>query len=75
MYQVVAIERLKTMVNDKNVRLSTQKAVLKEAPAIDGFHAISEDTNNNGEMNKCWWTLAKRANERSFVYRPPAWRR
>ena len=23
---------------------------------IDGFHAISGDTNNNGEMNKCWWT-------------------
>ena len=22
---------------------------------IGGFHAISEDTNNNGEMNKCWW--------------------
>ena len=23
---------------------------------IGGFHAISEDTNNNGEMNKRWWT-------------------
>ena len=23
---------------------------------IGGFHAISGDTNNNGEMNKCWWT-------------------
>ena len=22
---------------------------------IGGFHAISGDTNNNGEMNKCWW--------------------
>ena len=46
---------------------------------IRGFHAISGDTNNNGEMNKCWWTRTcggqtKRANERSFVYRPPAWR-
>ena len=46
---------------------------------IGGFHAISGDTNNNGEMNKCWWTRTcggqtKRANERSFVYRPPAWR-
>ena len=20
------------------------------------FHTISGDTNNNGEMNKCWWT-------------------
>ena len=20
------------------------------------FHAISGDTNNSGEMNKCWWT-------------------
>ena len=24
--------------------------------AIGGFHALSGDTNNNGEMNKCWWT-------------------
>ena len=23
---------------------------------IGGFHAISGDTNDNGEMNKCWWT-------------------
>ena len=23
---------------------------------IGGFHAISGDTNNNGEMNNCWWT-------------------
>ena len=23
---------------------------------IGGFHAISGDTNNNGEMNKCWRT-------------------
>ena len=23
---------------------------------IGGFHAISGDTNNNDEMNKCWWT-------------------
>ena len=23
---------------------------------IGGFHAISGDTDNNGEMNKCWWT-------------------
>ena len=23
---------------------------------IGGFHAVSGDTNNNGEMNKCWWT-------------------
>ena len=23
---------------------------------IAGFHAISGDTNNNGQMNKCWWT-------------------
>ena len=23
---------------------------------IGGFHAISGDINNNGEMNKCWWT-------------------
>ena len=24
--------------------------------AIGGFHAILGDTNNNCEMNKCWWT-------------------
>ena len=24
--------------------------------SIGGFHAVSGDTNNNGEMNKCWWT-------------------
>ena len=23
---------------------------------IGGFYAISGDTNNNGEMSKCWWT-------------------
>ena len=23
---------------------------------IGGFHAIPGDTNNNGEINKCWWT-------------------
>ena len=23
---------------------------------IGGFHTISGDTNNTGEMNKCWWT-------------------
>ena len=23
---------------------------------IGGFHAISGDTDNNGEMNKCCWT-------------------
>ena len=25
-------------------------------PPIGGFHAVSGDTNNNGEINKCWWT-------------------
>ena len=24
--------------------------------SISGSHAISGDTNSNGEMNKCWWT-------------------
>ena len=24
--------------------------------SIGGFHAVSADTNNNDEMNKCWWT-------------------
>ena len=23
---------------------------------IGSFHAISGDTNNNGEVDKCWWT-------------------
>ena len=23
---------------------------------IGGFHAVSGDINNNGEINKCWWT-------------------
>ena len=23
---------------------------------IGGFHAVSGDINNKGEMNKCWWT-------------------
>ena len=27
---------------------------------IGGFHAISGDKNNNGEMNKCWWTSKAR---------------
>ena len=29
---------------------------LKKPYNIGGFHAISGDTNNKGEMNKCWWT-------------------
>jgi len=28
----------------------------QEFDDIGGFHAFSGDTNNNGEMNKCWWT-------------------
>ena len=23
---------------------------------LGGFHAMLGDRNNNGEMNKCWWT-------------------
>ena len=30
--------------------------VTDESIIIGGFHASSGDTNNNGEMNKCWWT-------------------
>ena len=41
--------------------------------AIGGFHAIST------QITMVKWTNAggqtKRANEQSFVYRPPAWRR
>ena len=29
---------------------------LKSRYKLAGFHAISGDTNNSGEMNKCWWT-------------------
>ena len=29
---------------------------IKIENSIGGFHANSGDTNNNGEMNKCWWT-------------------
>ena len=43
---------------------------------MGSFHAISRDTNTQITMVK--WTNAggqtMRANERSFVYRPPAWR-
>ena len=28
----------------------------KSKQTIGGFNAISGDKNNNGEMNKCWWT-------------------
>ena len=34
---------------------------------IGGFQPISRDTDDNGEMYKCWWTN-KRANERSIVF-------
>ena len=32
------------------------KKKIETTGTIGGFHAISGDTNNNGEMNKCWWT-------------------
>ena len=37
---------------------SNRKMLQLYAYAVDigGFHPISGDTNNNGEMNKCWWT-------------------
>ena len=49
-------------------------ALLYVVCIIGGFHAISGDTNNNGETNKCCGQT-KRANVRSFVYRPPSRRR
>ena len=55
----------------------SQKQMAEDAEgdsAIGGFHAISGDTNNSGEMNNAGGQT-KRANGRSFVYRPPAWRR
>ena len=33
-----------------------QTFFLHSRQSIGGFHAISGYTNNNGEMNKCWWT-------------------
>ena len=38
--------------------VSTRHGILSniDRNLIGGFHAISGDTNNNGEMNKCWWT-------------------
>ena len=48
--------------------------VVNDVAFIGSFHAISGDTKNNGEMNKCWWT-DKASYERAFVCRPPAWRR
>ena len=41
---------------------------------IGGFHAIYGDTINNGEITNAGGQT-KRANERSFVYYPPVWRR
>ena len=41
---------------------------------MGGFHTISGDTNNNSERTNAGGQT-KRENERSFVYRPPAWRR
>ena len=38
------------------------------------FIQISGDTNNNSERTNAGGQT-KRENERSFVYRPPAWRR
>ena len=29
---------------------------LLQSASIGGFQAISGDINNNGDMNKCWWT-------------------
>ena len=34
---------------------------------IDGFHAISGDTNSNGETNKCWWTNKARMSDLLFT--------
>ena len=36
--------------------VSSGDETLRLMLGIGGFHAISRDTNNNGEMNKCWWT-------------------
>ena len=41
--------------------------------SVGGFHAISGDTTMVKRTNAGGQT--KRGNERSFVYRPPAWRR
>ena len=44
------VKRATTLFNLQCDKLSENVA------RIGGFHAISGDTNNNGEMNKCWWT-------------------
>ena len=36
------------------IKLRTGK--IEDGEGIGGFHAISGDKNNHGEMNKCWWT-------------------
>jgi len=50
-------------MKDKAIGLKTLKYVRNfgylsnlQLMTIGGFHAFSGDTNNNGEMNKCWWT-------------------
>ena len=42
------------LLNGKQVILCPQ--LIRTSIPIGGFHAISGDTNNNDEMNKCWWT-------------------
>ena len=56
------------------LQIATAFLLQSATPLIGGFHVVSGDTNNNGEMKNAGGQT-KRANERSFVYRPPAWRR
>ena len=40
----------------KDKRQKATKVKCKHHESIGGSHTVSGDTNNNGEMNKCWWT-------------------
>ena len=47
--QLSRVTRAKTLA-------TKAKREMEANSTIGGFHAISGDTNNNGEMTKCWWT-------------------
>ena len=40
---------------------------MRSSVGIGGFQAISGDTNNNGEMNKCWWTQSELMSDLLFT--------
>ena len=52
---IIAIKTERTLIHFLSDVLIAVASLNLKVP-IGGFHAISGDTNNNGEMNKCWWT-------------------